>query len=149
MAKGNTWKTGRVWCHFSFLMRMITRSSNKAFYVRFTQCSHEHCLLMLSDWCIEWPFAEGINKIIIVDGSVVNEYGKRKYVKNRAGLMPSFVFDAIALHFYCLTLDNVMTEDYHKAWNFKYQYLVFLLPTVTHILLLWTTLRQRTIFSEV
>ena len=54
----------------------------------------EHCLLMLSDWCIEWPFAEDINKTIIIGGSVVNEYGKRKYVENRACLMSSFIFDA-------------------------------------------------------
>ena len=149
MAKGNTWKTGRVWCHLSFLMCMITRSSNKAFYVRFAPCSHEHCLLMLSVWRIEWPLAEDINKTIVIGGSVVNEYGKRKYVKNRACLMSSFVFDDIALHFYRLTLNSVMTEDYHKAWNFKSQYLVFSLPTVTHILLLRTTLRQWIIFSEV
>ena len=90
MAKGNAWKAGRVWCHLSFLMCMITRSSNKAFYVRFTQCSHEHGLLMLSDWC-KWPFAEDINKIIIIGGSVVKEYRKMKYVKNRACLMSSFL----------------------------------------------------------
>ena len=48
---------------------------------------------MLSDWCIEWPFAENVNKTIIIGGSVVTEYGKRKYVESRACLISSFIFD--------------------------------------------------------
>ena len=72
MVKGNTWKSGRVWCHLLFSMLL-------------------HCIFIVL----------------------------------------------------------LMTEDYHKAWNFKYQNLVFSLSTVTHIPLLRATLRQWTLFFEV